>query len=197
MELHDLDWAAEPDILELRRYYDLIQVNPEKAIVGLRTLAEQGSIAAMLYMADFQGRLCNQAETIYWYDFASKAGFGPAAYMLGRIFTEGGRVEDAKIAYERGLTLGYIPAAYRLAKIHIEADASFSAEAARSYLELGVRAGHIPSQRDLGFLLLKSRNSLMEMSRGFFLLLGLWLLIPRIVFSLFRKDDFLSERLRV
>jgi TPR repeat protein len=200
MEFHQLDWNLEPNLAELRRLYDMMEVDRAAAIRGLISLADKGSVGSMMYLAD----TCSTTDTsdplaspIYWYKKAAQAGFPPAAYMVGRILQEEGDLPAARVALQQAAGLRYAPAAYRLAHILLDEGEFGSVARARSYLVVARRGGHVPAGRDLGVLIWKHPTTPWDRLVALKLFLQTYLEIPRIILAHLRGNEAWKERYRI
>jgi len=117
------DWKNEPDLDRLRDLYAKLENNPFQALPGLKELAEQGSLASALYLADYFMNQAsppnkNEDQAKYWYAKAHQYGYPQASYMLGRLYYEENQYQLAFEAFSKGAEKGYAPAIYRLAKLY-------------------------------------------------------------------------------
>jgi len=198
--MDSLDWNAEPDVDRLRILYGLLAQKPSEALPGLEELATEGSVASMLYLADFymRGACSSRVDTNkarYWYTQAHKKGCPQASYMLGRILYQSREYELAFSAFLEGAEKGYLPAIYRLAKMyhHGEGVAKDISEYKR-LLEAARSKGHIFAKRDLAALLITGKFGIASAGRGLMMLLSLWLDVGAIVGNAMRRGSTFDER---
>jgi len=174
-----LNWEDEPDLYQLRRLHALLLNNPPHALVGLERLAERGSLASALYLAEFymkdESPYANASKARYWYSKAQDKGYPPASYMLGRIYSKSRQYDLAFAAFSKGAEKGYAPAIYRLAKMsQVGEGAPQDISEYRRLLEMARAKRHIFAKRDLAGLLLTGRFGLAQALRGAMMLLSLW-----------------------
>ena len=121
--MDEINWKAEPDLVLLRDLYALLAEKPSEAVPGLVALAERGSVASMLYLADFYitdkpFARADLSKAQHWYEMAYKGGSPQAAYMFGRLLYKSKEYDGAFSAFLDGAQWGYLPAIYRLAKMY-------------------------------------------------------------------------------
>jgi TPR repeat protein len=114
-----IDWNREPDVKTLHDAYSLLVTQTAVAKARLEELAERGSIASMWYLAELHAH--------------------------GKLVTKD--FKKAIYWFQRAEALGWIPAAYLLGKVNIEAGDFKSAVDA---LRRGVDLGYAPAAYKLG-----------------------------------------------
>ena len=178
--MYSLNWEDEPDLYELRRLHALLLKNPPHALVGLERLAERGSLASALYLADFYMKdgcssYADASKARYWYSKAHDKGHPPASYMLGRIYSKSRQYDLAFAAFSKGAEKGSAPAIYRLAKMYqVGEGAPQDISEYKRLLEMARSKRHIFAKRDLARLLLTGRFGFAQALRGATMLLSLW-----------------------
>jgi TPR repeat protein len=89
----DIHWKSEP-VEELRQLHALLATDIHSALIGLESLAFQGSLAAALYIAmqlDLHpAEPGNEEVVMKWYLDAATRGSRAASYRLGKLQTDNG-----------------------------------------------------------------------------------------------------------
>jgi uncharacterized protein len=170
-------WNNEPDMDELRRLHALLSANPSQALVGLRGLAERGSLMSMIYVANAHskgiGTDVNPRQAEEWYRRAIVGGSVLASYELGRNFLEKKDFRGAQEMFSAGTEKVYPPSMHMLALMHLRGQGvPVDLTKARNLLEMAVAQGHVFSKRNLGLLLMKGRFGIRQFFRGILLLLA-------------------------
>lgn len=154
----------------------LLSENKPKAIQQLTTLAHQGSVVSMLYLAqNFQeGPDHNPSQTEKWYRLAYDNHSLTAAYGLGTHHRLFGKLRDAEEMYRQGAINGHSRSMYWLGRLYESKPTVFG----RKYDEIAqlfARAsslGHIAATNRLGHILARGRCGLRSVPRGFYLVLN-------------------------
>ncbi len=171
MTVHNIIWEAEPDLPRLQSAYQKVHHSNEEAIMELTNLAEEGSLAATMYLADIfnteHSSAFDKIKAAYWYSQAAQLGFPPALYMLGRDYFTRGEISLAIQNFEQAAKVGYAPASYRLARIYFTPPLTPERiTLAKSYFEAARRSGHVLARRDLGILMWQHPESLWDKLRA-------------------------------
>ena len=178
--MHNIKWQDEPDVAEYRRLRSLYATDPGTALIGLASLADRGSVASMLYLAEeyrngsgYQAKDLERAKI--WYAKASERGYASASYMLGVVCTQLMDNDGAFIAFSKGAALHYLPAIYRLAMMYRDGHGvPQDIHRCRSLLEESASRGHLFSKRDLSTLLIRGAFGPRLKVRGILLLINLF-----------------------
>jgi|SRR5579885_52563 len=170
-----INWSAEPDLARLHRAHQLLKTDAVTALIELSSLAEKGSIMAMIYLGNAyklgQGTRIDQSQSERWYRRAADAGSMPAYYELGRVYLERKQYEEAKQAFTVAADRGYIPAVHFLGRMFFYGQGvTRDVRKASELLERASAGGSIYARRILGQILLQSRPGLPEKLRGMWLL---------------------------
>lgn len=191
-----MDWGKEPDLERLRRLHALLSNNPHDALPGLEELAQEGSAASTLYLADFyMGNHKDENKARFWYTKAHEQGVPQASYMLGRLRYKSHDYEGALEAFSKGAEKGYAPAIYRLAKMYQHGDGTAkNVFEYKRLLEEAWSKGHVFAKRDLAGLLLTGRFGVFSAARGALLLLGLWSDIALLTAKAVKPGSTFDER---
>lgn len=166
-----IDWAAEPDLEQLKAAYWLRPKDIDHAVASLEDLAKRGSIMSMVYLGDtyYQGKLISKNLDLaeHWYLGAAAAGSVFANYTLGTIYVRAGRYRDALRVLTVASNKECRRAAYLVARIYwFGAGVERDPDLAERYLEQAVELGSIPAHKLLGRILIEKKTSSTDTLRG-------------------------------
>ncbi len=192
-------WKREPNVHELRKSLADFESDPERAIPGLKSLAERGSMVSMVALGEAYARRLPKSDlemAKYWYIRADELGSSEAAFMLGRILAMDGDARGAFEYYRRSNDRGYLPAVYRLGKLYATGDGVVKdLNKARELWEYAAGRGHLFAKGDLSRLYLSGAFGLFATLRGLMLFAsGIKDLLVSGILGLLRGDP-LDERM--
>ena len=170
--MEKVDWSAEPDLEQLERIQQTFSKSPEAATPDLLALTARGSALAPLYLGNYhvterQGKAADEMQAAFWYKIAHERGIGQASYMLGRLLHRKQDSKGAFDAFKTGAERGYLPAMYRAAKMHQDADGTeMNFDEAIRLLRLAEAEGHIFSRRDLAGLMIAGKLGKAAIPKG-------------------------------
>jgi hypothetical protein len=178
----------EPDLALLRQYHGMLSTDPQRAITGLKALADRGSSASMVLLVEAytEGRVVEpdilQAEELNRQAMA--AGQIHGSYEIGRYYFKVKDYEKARDAFSMGADQGFAPSLNMLATMYIRGlGGPKDLRRARDLLESAAPQGHIFAKRNLAYLLMDGHFGFWQRLRGPFLLLsaliGIFLVAPR------------------
>ena len=166
--------AREPDLERLRQAHGFLSTNVARALADLETLAREGSVLSMLYLAQtYQlGPKPDPVKAERWYRSAYEKGSSTALFSLGTTYYRQGDYATAEKFFSEGVSKNDIPSMYWLATIYLVGPARPGhAEQARVLLEKAIQGGHVHAKHGLGLLYLKRRFGTRNMVRGLWLFL--------------------------
>jgi TPR repeat protein len=190
-----VNWAAEPDLDQLRRAYRELATNPSQALHDLEELADRGSQMSMRYIAQAYKdgtevtRDLDQAEA--WYRRAINAGSTHSMHSLGLLYLYKKEYLKAIEEFSAAVSKNSSPSMYILGRMYFRGEGvDRNISAARNLWENGVTLGHIPSRRHLADLLMTGQFGILQILRG------VWLWISGVIQAFFiLMNDPGSERL--
>jgi len=172
--MNALNWADEPDLMELRQAYDLMTVDRPQALARLQSLVDRGSTISMLYIAksyvtaDLSKENLLEAER--WYRKAADQGSDFALYSLGKLYIKMGQSAEAKAISSSNSLRDYLPAIHELGRMyHYGIGGEKDLRLARSFLEKAAGRGHAFAKRELAGLLTSGSFGLGQVPRGLYL----------------------------
>ena len=188
-----VDWAAEPDLPELRRSLELLEIDPRKAFEMLIALKNRGSIMSMVYLGGaynlglFGERDAASAERLYAQ--ASDRGSKVARYLLGRVYSDLGQYDKAKEEFRVGADDGFAPAAQELGRMYwVGAGGEKNLHFAETFLCRAADLGSPRARGMVGRILIEKRSGLRDTLRGLRLMLQASIQLFMLRFRNRRKD---------
>jgi TPR repeat protein len=174
----DIDWSKEPDLSEVRNAHASLATNFDQARQKLERLADRGSVASMWYLGDAYagGRYTanNLGEAKKWYERAESMDWIPASYRLGRIHFSSKDYASAYQAFSRGKDKNYPPAIYRLGMMYMEGlGTKRNLDECRRLLDIAIANGHLFAKRDLARLYMSGSFGVLNIPKGFGMVLSL------------------------
>jgi TPR repeat protein len=181
----------------LERGYDLMNEGKyEEALPLLRSLADQGSEYACLYLAWLYqmglGVAKDQAEAEKLYRAVADTGSPMGQHYLGNLLRKLEQFEQAFKWHEQAAKAGYLPAIYRLSKMYgVGQGVDRNEIKAQQYLQEAAMKEHLFARRDIAVQMLKGRFGYMKIPLG----VTKWIAVVVGGFCLAIKDAD-SEKLR-
>lgn len=192
------DWNLEPNLEALRAAQEKINKQPLEAISELETLSSRGSIISKWVLGDiyYRGEHIKKdyLRSKEWFEFFSAPERPFGYYMVGRILSEIGRFDLAKMWYRRGVEVKYLPCMYRLGIMCFESDGNCKIEGEALIREAAHR-GHLFAKRYLAGLYLKGRFGLTRVPYGVFIFASLLGLMIRMSFTENFEEIEFDERI--
>ncbi len=198
--MYHIDWKREPNIEALRSAQELLATDTPNALLALESLAEQGSVCSMWYLADAYSNgefvTSDLEKARLWYTRAADAGWTPAFYLLGRTFLQAADEKSAFEAFSQGAAIGYLPSMYRLAKMHEDGCGTVrDIERSRELLQAATIRGHLFAKRDFAILYLKGSFDLTRALKGLRQLMSLGSDLIKITISRSWRDQEYEDRI--
>lgn len=187
-------FANEPDIAGLSRAYAKMRTDWPYALSEFKSLAEQGSVMSMLYIADAYlfgiGATIDLKEHERWLQRARESGSASAAYKLGLLYLRTGDRDRAMENLLLSASLNFTPAVVRLGSIYARGQfVPIDTKIAREFLERAHSSGHAIARKELARLLIRGKFGLLQAMRG----LGLYLTMPLTIIKIGYRHSKLSD----
>jgi TPR repeat protein len=168
----------EPDRDKLIHAYSLLEEHPDLAVREWKSLADAGSVSAMLHLGQSykKGRGVNAdpIEAERWYRLAATHGLTSAYYFLGRFLLDQKRYEDACDAFIHAARKHYPPALHYLGRMYFFGTGMpKDLKRSEAYLEEASARGNLFAKRLLARLLLENVSNPIRPLRGIWLLISL------------------------
>jgi TPR repeat protein len=142
-------------------------VESGRAQEGIRVLesaARSGDAEAAVYLgfvlARGEGGVSPEVEAArYWLLHAASLGSSEAAFQLGLLDREAGRVQDAFVSFKKAYELGHVAAAQRLGYLctHAEGFSDQQLELGISAMRWAAERGHAFAMRDYSIILFSGK----------------------------------------
>lgn len=163
--------GSPPDQLAYTRFDNS---SPERGLAELKALAEQGSIASMIYIAHTYRKLKGDlVQSNEWYQRAMRSGSLVASYELGRNYYDSRDYLKALEAFKVGESKLYAPSMRMLGVMYWKAlGVERDIGKARDLFERAVALGNSAAKSNLATLLLRGHFGLREFVKGFRLWMG-------------------------
>ena len=162
----------EPDLERVRRAHALLSSNASRGMAALETLANEGSVLSMLYLAQAHqfGPYADSAKAERWYRSAYERGSATALFSLGSIAYRRGDYATAERYFAEGASKDDGPSTYWLATIYLTHPSQCAdAEQVRVLLERAIKTGQIRAKHGLGLLYLRGQFGIRYIPRGIWL----------------------------
>jgi TPR repeat protein len=192
-----VDWAAEPDADGLRLAISGIWQDPRGTIKKLENYAADGSVQSMVYLGfAYQGGLVVERDwekAELWYRRAADRGSIDASFRLATLLIERKQYNQARALLDGLAAKEFAPALYTLGQLYAGGRGiGKNIDLSRELWSRAAQAGHLPSKRNLSFLLMRGRFGILKIPIGFLM----WVrgvIEAALVFS----ENPKSDRLRV
>lgn len=122
-----------------------------------RVVATAGDARAQMVLAALldqgMGGPANTTGAAFWYTRAAEQGVAEAAFALGTLQTEAGKLEEAAEWFRRASSQGHVAATHNLAVAHAQgAGVEQDLAEARALYRLAAQAGHAPAMHNLALM---------------------------------------------
>ena len=186
---------CEPDLDALHRFHAMLTTDRAQALVGLKELAERGSVSSMLQIAEAYrngtGTDVDLLQSNEWFRRATDAGSMLASYELARNYMQTKDYDKAIEMYSLGAENGYPPSMHMLGAFYATGRrVPRDRNKARELFEGAAAQGHLYEKAKLRCLLMRGGFGFRQRLRGVRLALS----IPKDLVKIWR--DPYSERLR-
>jgi TPR repeat protein len=171
VSVSDMYWKNEPDMTQLRHAYSLRSTDPAQSLAELRALADRGSLASMVYLAEAYtkglGTSVDLLQAEEWYKRAAQGGSVLASYHLGRSYLAKNDYLNAMKAFESGALAGYMPSTRQLGGLYLRGTGvERDLNKAREFFERASASGNVFAKRDLAYLLIRGHFGFLQILRG-------------------------------
>lgn len=183
-----VDWKSEPDMNALVSAHALLLRDAPLAETRLRNLADQGSVAAMIYLADeyahARSLAQNPAAAETMYKRLVEVGWLPAHHHLACLSFKRGAYQEAFSYLEIPVEAGYPPSMYRLALMREKGwGCPVDIAGASVLLKEASNRGHLFAKRELARFYLLGRFGIRRVPKGVLLLASLPFALVRLALS--------------
>lgn len=157
------EWQREPFANEVADALELLKEGKGDGLQDMRSLSESGSALAMMYLGStlLNGRYGVPSEPASgekWLKQAIKFGSIEAEFVLAVYYSSELRIDEALSHYNHLSDLGYSPAQYHLAYLHMRGEkVTKNLEKAVSFYRKAADNGHYEARLALCILLMKNR----------------------------------------
>jgi TPR repeat protein len=171
---HEELLARERDVRVLDDAYSRLSDEPVRALKQFETLANNGSVLSMLYLANRyqRGPFEDLAKAEKWYRAAYEQRALNAVFGLGGLYYRQERLGAAEAVFSDGAANGDGVSMYWLASLYVKQGLLESkSEEIRNLLERSAALGQVNAKNQLGILYMKGRFGGRYLLRGLFLYL--------------------------
>lgn len=166
--------AQEPDSKALHEAYALLSTSPQAGLAALESLADRGSVMALLYLAN-HWKLKGEENYPFaqkWYRAAYENMSSTALLNLALTYCDQKNFDEAELIWKNGVSKDDAPSMFWLANLYLsESRYSRNADEARNLLEKANALGQLRAKHHLAVILMKERHNIFSIVRGMFLYL--------------------------
>lgn len=164
-----VNWDEEPNLAALGTAKSQLDAGSPSGMRALEWLSEQGSIAAMLYIADhwWSAEPSEPEKARAWYARAAERGNTRARHDLGAVLQQLGRYSEALELFETNTRIDFAPSIYRLGLMYKSGRGVLKdLHEAERLLLLASNTGHVFAKAHLSQIYLQSHSGLANKLRG-------------------------------
>lgn len=161
--------TREPDPKALHLAHALLSSNPEAGLAELESLANRGSVMALLYLAN-EWKLKGKDKfpiAQKWYRRAYDKMSATALLNLALTYSDQGNYDEAEALWKSGVAKGDGPSMFWLANLYLS-NARYVEKKGQAIdlLEKASALGQIRAKHHLALILMKERYSIRGVMRG-------------------------------
>jgi TPR repeat protein len=162
----------EQNLDELRKAHALLSSNRSKGLVDLEALANNGSVLAMLYLAN---AYISQKPPVYslaekLFRGAYERNSSRALFSLGVLYSKIGKYDEAERLFLEGNSEGDGPSMYGLARLYLSNIYFKNKRGEAKYLlENAIKCGQVRAKIRLSYLFLSGAYGVFNIPRGLWL----------------------------